>query len=82
MLLLFSDRNIELMLRYHAIQLHFVTHSYLTSIAAALSVRHLPVNAENVPHLVSVSRRIGSNTPLLPTHRYCLYFCMSFVQNS
>jgi len=80
-LFLFSAWNIELMLRYHENQLHFVTHSYLASIAAVLGVRHFPVNAENVSHLVSVSHRIGSNTHLSPAHRYCLYLCMSFMQN-
>lgn len=62
------------MLRYHAIQLHFVIHSYLTSIAAVLSVRHLSVNAEYVSHLVPVSLSVGGNTHLLPAHRYCPYF--------
>lgn len=81
-LFLFSARNVELMLRYHENQLHFVTHSYLASIAAVLGVRHFPVNADNVSHLVPVSNRIGSNTHLSSAHRYCLYLYMSFVQNS
>lgn len=81
-LFLFSDRNIELMLRYHENQLQFVTHSYLASIAAVLGVRYFPVHAENVSRLVSVSHRIGSNTHLSSAHRYCLYLYMSFMQNS
>jgi hypothetical protein len=64
------------MLRYHENQLHLVTHSYLASI---LSVRHFAVNAENVLHLVSVTRRIGSNIHLLPLHSQYEFHAEQFI---